>query len=240
SEEWQSSDNLQEIVNELVNEPSWKTNLRALVAMYSSVILWIGAWNIITNCYNYFPTLWKRGEGKESGRYVVLEYEVVQNVLYSVIGIMMVWNSGTLYQNAGIRANGHIRATIEMKGEGSQSTPAATSPVTVVVVQTSMVDDDDNNDDDNDNDNNNELEKEINKEDQDKNQPSKKGAKRYSKTGQKRENRRRRRREEIRLSENARTITKMTTPTKEKEKVKARMKKSCWKYYELRFWFLTG
>ncbi|ETO21477.1 hypothetical protein RFI_15726 [Reticulomyxa filosa] len=40
----------------------------------------------------------------------------------------------------------------------------------------------------------------------------------------------------------------MTTPTKEKkkkeekekEKVKARMKKSCWKYYELRFWFLTG
>ncbi|ETO04668.1 hypothetical protein RFI_32728, partial [Reticulomyxa filosa] len=88
---WRKNESFRDIVDDLVHESTWKTNVRALVAIYSSVILWIGGWNLMTNCYTYFP--------KTVSAYFA--EGTIQNIAYSLIGLAIVWGSGTLYQNAG-------------------------------------------------------------------------------------------------------------------------------------------
>ncbi|ETO20103.1 hypothetical protein RFI_17118, partial [Reticulomyxa filosa] len=73
---WRKNETFQEIIDELIHESTWKTNLRAFVAIYSSVLLWIGGWNLITNCYHaiglvivwYIGTLYQNAGFQGSNR----------------------------------------------------------------------------------------------------------------------------------------------------------------------------
>ncbi|ETO21759.1 hypothetical protein RFI_15444 [Reticulomyxa filosa] len=161
---------------EMKNESVFKTNLRALVAIYSSVILWIGAWNIMTNCYHYFPKMLD----------TYFNERMTQNLIYAAIGIAMVWYSGTLYQNAGFQGSNRPfeyflqgNEKLEQKKDvapkkNNPGTPIVIdrgeSPLTIIIddkaekMNVSMDahpannnNDDDSNDNDNDNDNDDDV-----------------------------------------------------------------------------------
>jgi hypothetical protein len=87
----------------LCKAEEWETiqiNARAAIAMHSSIIFWVGAWNILSE------PMWKARGGSDLDTneevYVMLNPSLQREILYLILGIFMMMITDTLYGNAGM------------------------------------------------------------------------------------------------------------------------------------------